>query len=589
MDLKLFIIFCFNIASASQGKKNLTRVLTKPCEILNDPKTVTTEVCSTFQDLIQYSKIWVDKSLIIKEIWKENSTDVFIVTAPRGWGKTMTLSMIGYYHQLPINANGSAADRKTSANYLYFTEGEIIDNYLSSSAQQCDFSPLISGEQSLNNEHLANHPVIYVNGVDLVIGEHFVDCFRKMIWKTYQQHTSLYKLLIKKSLIANDDGENIEGSLNLVSFEKFVLYYNKFGSFPTTKSLILSIKEENIESSLNLDKFESYYVWSKIQNLDRERLKLGIKILSDLLEKTYKRKVVILFDEYDSFILNTYFGEYFLRVPSSKQILDVVDFLQEFVYETFKVNTHLVKGFITGVLPMLETTGLTGLNNVALQHVFGNDSFFPYYGIFDHEFRDLVSKRGMNQSSMEDAVAHYGGYHALGHLGDRIFSTFSAIEFVNTKVAKDYSTLTRRISQLFQQRNFSMDMAKVVKNWYKNKSVFKITHKQMTELTVLNLETIYNLARKKINYESDIHRNLVFSFLVSVGFLSVRPNQSNSNHEYQQYPIKTPKQVDITIPNMGIYLKIKRNIINYFKKYSGLFIESAELEFRWVDIILESK
>ncbi|XP_065212762.1 uncharacterized protein LOC135840250 [Planococcus citri] len=542
MDIKL-IIFCFiNLASALDVK-NLTGVMSKLPEILNDPKSGTTQLCSTFEELILCSKMWVDKSLIIKEIWNENSTDVFVVTAPRGWGKTITLSMVGYYHQLPINDDGSVADRKKSRNYIYFTEGKVAYRY--ASAAQCNCLPLISSEQSLNNEHLANHPVIYIDGEDH--GKDFIDHFQSMIWNTYQKHASLYEFLRKKSSIPINDGEKTE---------------------------IL----------LNLEKFQDYYNWTKIQNLDRKRLKQGIKILSDLLEKTYERKVVILFDEYDNFISNTYVGYACLGVPSSKVSDDFVDFLQGFMYETFRVNTHLVKGFITGVLPMLEITGLSGLNNVALKYVFGIDSFFPYYGILEHELCDLVYEREIVQSSMERAVSHYGGYHALGHLDDSMCSAYSSIQFVNTKVVKDCWTLTPGVSDLFKQRNFSLDIGKVITNWYEGKSAFKITYNQMTELTLQDLETIFNISTKKIYYESDKHRNLVFSFFVSVGFMSVYFNQSSSN--YQQYPIKTPETVDIELPNKEIYAEMKWYIFRYVNKYVNSLTESGQQEFQWVNRLI---
>ncbi|XP_065212560.1 uncharacterized protein LOC135840125 [Planococcus citri] len=519
-----FLVFYFTIVKALDEWK-FTQVLTKTNPVsLTDPKANPIKIIPSFKSLIKDSDIWVDKSLIISEIW-ENPARVFIVTAPRRWGKTTIASMIGYYHELPLKEDGSEANRTTSGNYLYFTEGKITGI----NPSRCNAQPLISKEKSLNSEHLANHPVIYFEGVSFSIDDNFLSSYRSMIRETYQMHSSLHKILIDKSSTAKNDAEKAQILTDLCNFEQF-------------------------------------YQKSEIEKLTAHDLTSSIRILTDLLAKTYKRKVIIIFDEYDSFISDTYFLRSFQELPSSKLENNLVKFFKAFVNDTFKCNENLAKGIITGILPIHEAIGLSDMKNVVFKHAFGKDSFLPYYGIFEKELRDLSNKRGVDQSLVSHAVARYDGYHLLSQPKISIYPTYSIIEFINAHLVGNYWTSTSMsegLILLLEHEDFRNDVANILKTWRGHEPPFEIQYEHMLQLTLQDFSLIHSIDHKKINYTSSKHRDTVFSFLVSAGYISVHPDQQISAEN---------AKVAVTIPNTEIFMDMKKKFIRSLQHTTGLEI-----------------
>ena len=54
-----------------------------------------------YKKMIDQGCIYIDKSLLIKEFWKD-AAEVILVTRPRRFGKTIVLSMLKYFFEKKI-------------------------------------------------------------------------------------------------------------------------------------------------------------------------------------------------------------------------------------------------------------------------------------------------------------------------------------------------------------------------------------------------------------------------------------------------------------------------------------------------------
>lgn len=58
-----------------------------------------------FNKLIERNGLYIDKTYFIKEWW-ENEDDVTLITRPRRFGKTLTMSMLEYFFQIGMQGRG---------------------------------------------------------------------------------------------------------------------------------------------------------------------------------------------------------------------------------------------------------------------------------------------------------------------------------------------------------------------------------------------------------------------------------------------------------------------------------------------------
>ncbi|MBX9889871.1 MAG: AAA family ATPase [Amoebophilaceae bacterium] len=74
-----------------------------------------------FYDLLVNSDVFVDKSLLIKEVL-EDSGKIILITRPRRWGKTINMDMVRRFLEIETDAGGNPLP---VADIKLFTGGEI--------------------------------------------------------------------------------------------------------------------------------------------------------------------------------------------------------------------------------------------------------------------------------------------------------------------------------------------------------------------------------------------------------------------------------------------------------------------------------
>lgn len=79
-----------------------------------------------FHDLIENNDYYVDKTLFIKTVFKDYSSDVMLITRPRRFGKTLTMSMFYDFLSLDPENPGDIQAGKTVQGHKNLQGGEEI-------------------------------------------------------------------------------------------------------------------------------------------------------------------------------------------------------------------------------------------------------------------------------------------------------------------------------------------------------------------------------------------------------------------------------------------------------------------------------
>lgn len=151
--------------------------------------------------------------------------------------------------------------------------------------------------------------------------------------------------------------------------------------------------------------------------VDRTMLRFSIKKLSALLHRHHGRKVVVLIDEYDCAVSDS-FGEASHR--------PMMDFLGDFMKATIKGNKSLQMAYVTGIMQIAKESILSDLNNIEVNTVFSTDSD-ERFGFTEEEVKGILSYYG-HPERFEEAKNWYDGYR-FGRVD--VYNPYSIMKFVS--------------------------------------------------------------------------------------------------------------------------------------------------------------
>ncbi|MCD7813679.1 MAG: ATP-binding protein [Lachnospiraceae bacterium] len=125
----------------------------------------------------------------------------------------------------------------------------------------------------------------------------------------------------------------------------------------------------------------------------------SLKTLSQLLEKYYGRKVIILIDEYDVPLA---------KANELKYYDEMIDLIRKMLDAALKSNQSLYFAVLTGCLRVAKESIFTGLNNPNILSI-TTVRFDEYFGFTDYEVKEMLGYYGLMDKY--DAVRDwYDGY-----------------------------------------------------------------------------------------------------------------------------------------------------------------------------------
>ncbi|OMJ74222.1 hypothetical protein SteCoe_26912 [Stentor coeruleus] len=286
-------------------------------------------VVDTFQDMATLNSIFVDKSMLIKEIL-DTRCKVFLITRPHRWGKSLNLNMLETFFQADVNQETGVVNfEKQSKKHLF--ENLLI------AKENIDFG-LLTGEYVGKKiiDLQGKYPVIKLT----ITGDQIITSEEKLV----QIFAMSLKLAFKK--------------------HQYILNSNK--------KMFLASECELMSKYL--------YDYDKITIDD---IGLSLRYLIEALYEHYNTKVVLLIDEYDKILTD-------LVSKKSPYFEDAVEILRNII-SPIKNNEKLLFTVFSGITRLEKANIFSGLNQ--LYHDSVADSIFSKsFGFTETEIDVLLEK-----------------------------------------------------------------------------------------------------------------------------------------------------------------------------------------------------
>ena len=300
-------------------------------------------------------------------------------------------------------------------NYYYFDKSELIENIL----------------EDGSIVKLFTRPRRFGKTLNMSMLKYFFDV------KNKEENKKLFEgLNISKSEYFEKQGEFPVISISFKNYNK-----NDWESgFKSIKSTISDIyaKFEYLMEHLNkrdLKKFED--IWLEKDEGDWERSLLN---LTKYVYEYYEKKVIVLIDEYDQPIINSYIKGYYS---------ETIDFFKSFYGSVLKDNEYLEMSVITGILRVAKENIFSGLNNLEV-HTILDSEFTEYFGIIEDEVEEALKDFNL-EYELEDVQKWYNGYL----FGDtKVYNPWSVINFLKKGRLRPYwvNTSGNGLIQLYLEK-----------------------------------------------------------------------------------------------------------------------------------------
>ena len=189
-----------------------------------------------------------------------------------------------------------------------------------------------------------------------------------------------------------------------------------------TRGLIASIYEDNrylYESDCLSTTQKEVYASLLSEKSTVNKLKNSLKFLTKCLYLYHQKRVVVLFDEYDTPIDNSVANGFFK---------EMVSFMRGFMGNVFKSNDYLEFGVLTGVLRVSKESLVSSFNNPKICGI-TDDEFSTCFGFTDDEVRSTCVEYGYGDLFTE-VQDWYDGYR-FG--SQRMYNPWSITQFLDRK------------------------------------------------------------------------------------------------------------------------------------------------------------
>ena len=301
--------------------------------------------------------------------------------------------------------------------------------------------------------------------------------------------------------------------------------------------LIKTINEEArrlsvLSDSTELDETDhELLIQLKKKEMTNDSLVYSIRELTELLEKHYGSKVIVLIDEYDVPLAKANENGYY----------DEMVFLIRNLFENaLKTNSSLKFAVLTGCLRIAKESIFTGLNNFKVYSI-TDKSFDETFGFTDEEVKELLRYYGQKKY-YETVKEWYDGYR-FGNVD--VYCPWDVINFCSDHLA---------------------DPGLEPKNYWANTSGNSVISHfidsvgKPQKLTRMELEQLVNggIVQKEINFEltyKELYSSIdnLWSTLFMTGYLTQRGEPSGNRY-------------NLVIPNREIRNIITNHILKMFKE-----------------------
>ena len=390
-----------------------------------------------FEDIRKANLFYIDKTHFIKEWW-ENQDSVTLITRPRRFGKTLTMSMLEKFFSVKYADGGSV------------------------------FEGLKIWEEEKYRRIQGTWPVISLS-------------FANVKEPTYE--------MAKKRIC----------------------------------QLLTDVYNKNyflMESGL-LTEEECGYFRRITTDMEETDATIALHKMSDFLSRYYKKKVIILLDEYDTPMQESYVEGYWEQL---------VTFTRSLFNATFKTNPFLERAIMTGITRVSKESVFSDLNNLVVITT-TSEAYADCFGFTEQEVQQSLQEYDMEERSSEVKL-WYDGF-TFGNIKD-IYNPWSILNFLKTKKMAAYwanTSSNRFVGTLIREsgRKLKMDFEDLLRG------------KELC--TTLDEQIVFDQLKTS--------ETAVWSMLLASGYLKVMSHETDEKSGRENYHLLlTNREVRLMFENI---------------------------------------
>lgn len=257
----------------------------------------------------------------------------------------------------------------------------------------------------------------------------------------------------------------------------------------------------------------------------------AIRLLSDCLSKVYDKNVIILIDEYDVPLENSYFNGFYDKM---------INLIRSAFESALKTNSSLEFAVLTGCLRISKESIFTGLNNLKVNSV-RTGAFSEYFGFTTEEVKALTEYYGISDK-FEMIKNWYDGYY-FGVTD--IYNPWSVLNYIQNALSNPDSPPEPYWS-----------------NTSSNTIIYKLI-RESGEETHAMIEELMNggsitapIYEDTVYADIDVNSDHIWSFLLFTGYLKQINTELRDDMIY----------LTLVIPNVEVRSIYKRTILQWFKE-----------------------
>ena len=255
----------------------------------------------------------------------------------------------------------------------------------------------------------------------------------------------------------------------------------------------------------------------------------SLRMLSEMLEKHYNTKVILLIDEYDVPLAKAHANGYYDQM---------ISLIRNLLGEALKTNDSLKFAVLTGCLRISKESIFTGLNNLKVRSV-TDVRFDEYFGFTDTEVRRLLEYYGY-PDCYDMAKKWYDGYH-FGNVD--VYCPWDVLNYCDSLLddkdaqPENYwvNTSSNDAVKRFIQESANAVTKREIENLLAGEVITKEIHQELTYPEIY--ETIDN----------------IWSLLFTTGYLTKRGKAEG-------------RRMKLAIPNLEIRDIFETQIMEFFKE-----------------------
>lgn len=224
----------------------------------------------------------------------------------------------------------------------------------------------------------------------------------------------------------------------------------------------------------------------------------SIQLLCQFLYRYYKKKVILLIDEYDMPFIEAHLNGYYEEIHAS---------LAAILSTALKGNEFLEKAMLTGIQRIAKENIFSGANNYSVYGV-DQEEYAAYFGLLEEETKELLEYYGLKLNT--EVKTMYDGYR----IGDMdIYNPWSIINYARKKKLLPYWVNTG--SNMMLKKAMSKSSRSFAKKYE----------------DLIEKNTIVVNAYLETSYYEDINDATLWAMLINSGYLTILKTLGLNSYE----------------------------------------------------------